>query len=180
MPLLWGLQLPTAKKLATTFVFGIGLVICLIAGIRLKYSLALDYNDFTYSINDIAILGPLEPMLGIISACLPMIPPVVAKFSKNKWLLAWRTKGDSDALGKQSESRRFGSQAIRTIGSSAPKRAFENSVLDADGYDELDDGNYPLVEYAARGGPPRGGGNKITCTTEVMVDSKVIPVEAQV
>jgi hypothetical protein len=176
MPLLWGLQLPTPKKLATTFVFGIGLGICVMAGVRLKSVLALDYDDFTYSIIDFAILGPLEPMLGIISACLPMLPPVLAKFSKNKRLLGFQTKGNSGASAKQPETKGFRNSALRTFGSSGPKRTFGSSVLDTNGFDELDDGDYPLVEYAASGGLHRGRDDRIKCTTEVTVNSNVLPV----
>ncbi|KAH7115007.1 hypothetical protein B0J11DRAFT_539612 [Dendryphion nanum] len=184
MPLLWGLQLPTAKKLATTFVFGIGLGICLIAGIRLKFVLALNYEDFTYSIIDFAIFGPLEPMLGIISACLPMLPPILARFSKNKRLLAWRSKGDSGvngagSSGKQSAVQTFGSKgALRTFGSSGPMRTFGNSgSRDESGFDKLDDeGDYPLVEYAARSVSPVGDDNRIKCTTRVTVNSSTASV----
>jgi len=146
------------------------------AGIRLKYVLAIDYTDFTYSIIDFAILGPLEPMLGIISACLPMLPPVIARFSKNKRLLAWSTKGDNSGSGKQSGSKEFRNRAIRTFGSSGPKKNYDHSVLDTTGFDQMDDGDYSLVEYAASGAGETG----IMRTTEVNVNSRVASDFSQV
>lgn len=55
------------------------LSICILAAVRVKYILELDFNDFTYSLYLFSILGIMEPMLAIISACLPILPPVFAK-----------------------------------------------------------------------------------------------------
>jgi len=75
MPVLWSLQLPTAKKFALTLVFGIGFVIIAITAVRIKFMLELDQSDITYSASQMALLSACVPLLGIINANLPILPP---------------------------------------------------------------------------------------------------------
>lgn len=75
MPVLWGLQMPTAKKVALTFVFGIGFVIIAVTAVRIKFMLELDNTDPTYSASQMALLSAIVPLLGIINANLPILPP---------------------------------------------------------------------------------------------------------
>lgn len=53
--------------------------ICLLCGIRLKYVLELDLGDPTWTVVNFGIFGAIEPLLGIISASLPVLPPVFSK-----------------------------------------------------------------------------------------------------
>lgn len=75
MPVLWSLQLPTAKKFALTLVFGIGFIIIAITAVRIKFMLELDQSDITYSASQMALLSACVPLLGIINANLPILPP---------------------------------------------------------------------------------------------------------
>jgi hypothetical protein len=75
MPVLWSLQLPTAKKFALTLVFGIGFVILAITAVRIKFMLELNQSDITYSASQMALLSACVPLLGIINANLPILPP---------------------------------------------------------------------------------------------------------
>ncbi|KAF2705688.1 hypothetical protein K504DRAFT_440054 [Pleomassaria siparia CBS 279.74] len=104
MPLLWKLKLKTSKKMGAIFIFGIGLIICLISGVRLKYVIELDTEDFTASIWMFAILGTMEPMLGIISACLPVVPSIIAHHSDRR-AMALTSKGNSSNASKSYGSR---------------------------------------------------------------------------
>ena len=97
MPVLWSLQLPTAKKIALTFVFGIGFLyvatefpqrgphqlmpdsILAITAVRIKFMLELDQTDLTYSASQMALLSACVPLLGIINANLPILPPAFKK-----------------------------------------------------------------------------------------------------
>jgi hypothetical protein len=145
MPLLWKLNMPRNKKIGTSLVFGIGLGICLIAGVRLKFVLEIVTEDFTATIWMFAILGGLEPMLGILAACLPMVPPVLARFTNNK-LMAWTQKGNSTAASK--ESKGFNSwpgSATRSFGGTVPK-GMGASKPDHDQFERLSDTEYPLVD----------------------------------
>ena len=56
--------------------------VCVITTLRIAISAQLDINDFTYDLIRIAIVTDLEPLLGIIIACLPLFPPVFQKLSK--------------------------------------------------------------------------------------------------
>lgn len=55
--------------------------VCAITIIRLVLSIHLNLDDFTYSIAKIGIVTTLEPLLGIIIACLPFFPPALKKMS---------------------------------------------------------------------------------------------------
>lgn len=101
MKLLWKLKMPTKKKIGAMFIFGIGLAICLMSGVRLKYVIELNTEDFTASIWMFAILGTMEPMLGIITACLPVVPAIIAHYSDNR-IMAWSSKGVSGTAPKRS------------------------------------------------------------------------------
>ncbi|KAI0003426.1 hypothetical protein F4779DRAFT_602043 [Xylariaceae sp. FL0662B] len=86
MPVLWRLQLPTAKKIALTFVFGLGFVIISITAVRIKYMLEIDNNDRTYSISQIALLSAIVPLLGIINASMPIMPPALRRIFNSSLL----------------------------------------------------------------------------------------------
>ena len=53
--------------------------VCVVTIIRLVFSTQIDLEDYTYSIARVGILTLLEPLLGIIVACLPIFPPAIAK-----------------------------------------------------------------------------------------------------
>jgi hypothetical protein len=134
MQLLWKLKLKTSKKMGAIFIFGIGLVICLMSGVRLKYVIELDTEDFTSSIWMFAILGTMEPMLGIISACLPVIPSIVAHYSDHR-VMAWTTGGKSSNSSK----------LYRSNGANGLSSASQTEHAD---FERLSDHEYPLMDKA--------------------------------
>ncbi|RYO82163.1 hypothetical protein DL764_009648 [Monosporascus ibericus] len=77
MPVLWGLQLPIAKRIALTFVFGLGFLIIAITAVRIKFMLEIDTTDPTFSISRIALLSAVVPLLGIVNANLPITAPAM-------------------------------------------------------------------------------------------------------
>lgn len=56
-------------------------------GVRLKFVLELDSNDFTNTITDFALWAALEPLLSIVSVSLPILPPVFSKIFKSNFVL---------------------------------------------------------------------------------------------
>ncbi|KAI8945997.1 hypothetical protein F4801DRAFT_94977 [Xylaria longipes] len=76
MPVLWRLQLATAKKVSLTFIFGLGFIIIIITSVRIPFFAQLDPADITYTVSKIALLSSLVPLLGIINASLPLSGPV--------------------------------------------------------------------------------------------------------
>ncbi|KAF2465217.1 uncharacterized protein BDR25DRAFT_240717, partial [Lindgomyces ingoldianus] len=78
MQMLWKLQVATKKKkkIGAIFISSISLGICLVYGVRLKYVLRLNQDNIMASIRMFVILGTMEPMLGIICACLPVLSAI--------------------------------------------------------------------------------------------------------
>ncbi|KAM0804931.1 hypothetical protein BDR22DRAFT_885025 [Usnea florida] len=79
MPVLWGLQMATGKKLTLSGIFGLGIIICIITLIRITIT---GWNHGTnaqkvYSL--IALFTCLEALLGVINACLPVLKPIFNK-----------------------------------------------------------------------------------------------------
>jgi hypothetical protein len=79
MPILWHLQLETRKKIMLIGIFGLGIGICVITGLRIRAVLELDLVDTSYTVVDMGIWSTLEPCLAIISACLPLLQPLVQR-----------------------------------------------------------------------------------------------------
>ncbi|KAI1373507.1 hypothetical protein F4677DRAFT_455936 [Hypoxylon crocopeplum] len=95
MPILWGLQLPTAKKISLTFIFGLGFIIIAITSIRIKFFSDLDPSDITYTFSKIALLSSLVPLLGIINANLPIMAPAFKKMFDSSLLSSTLKRSDN-------------------------------------------------------------------------------------
>ena len=74
--------------------------VCVVSGIRLRAIYSLDLINITSSVVDLGFWTALEPLLGIINACLPMLQPIVkACFARlNSFLKSYAALDD----GKQS------------------------------------------------------------------------------
>ncbi|KAI1150271.1 hypothetical protein F4825DRAFT_427485 [Nemania diffusa] len=83
IPFVWNLLLPIRKKIALTFLFSIGTLICVISLVRLVYNLNQSYmmTHFTEYAGIAVLLGSLEANLTIICACLPTFPAFSNSFS---------------------------------------------------------------------------------------------------
>ncbi|KAI0175870.1 hypothetical protein GGR52DRAFT_589650 [Hypoxylon sp. FL1284] len=81
MPMLWTLPMSTRKKIAISLVFGLGIFVCFATAWRtyhvVKFSTPASQLNFTVTIVEDALWSGLEITLGIINACLPVIPPAV-------------------------------------------------------------------------------------------------------
>ena len=97
--------------------------ICVITILRITSLKNLNFADFTYAVEPVAIWSVLEPTLGIISACLPIIQPIVRKLVNSR-AFAW-TK----------ESSMNHSSKIMRYGEADPKK-----------FRRLDDISFPLSE----------------------------------
>lgn len=82
MPLLWGLHMPQRKKLMLMGIFGLGIFVCVITGLRIESVLQLDLADVSYTVTADGIWSTLEPCLGIVNACLPLYQPLGQKVSR--------------------------------------------------------------------------------------------------
>lgn len=111
MPMLWRLQMSTTQKLAISAMFSLGALyvvpislhsqeqisvtnsaidprICIISLIRVVYVRNLDLQDFIYSSADLTSWSLLEPTLGVVNACLPVLKPVFQQLAQSR-LRTW-------------------------------------------------------------------------------------------
>ncbi|KAI0401751.1 hypothetical protein F4802DRAFT_600753 [Xylaria palmicola] len=83
MPVLWTLHMNRRKKIAITFVFGLGTFVVFSTAWRtynvVEFSKPAAQRNFTVAIIDDALWSGLEITLGIINACLPVIQPAVKR-----------------------------------------------------------------------------------------------------
>ncbi|KAJ5175934.1 uncharacterized protein N7482_001811 [Penicillium canariense] len=78
-PVIRDMRLSRARKIALGCIFILGLIIIAISAIRIKVEFDLDPEDPTYSSARKSLLSSIIPLLGIIVASLPMLPPAVER-----------------------------------------------------------------------------------------------------
>lgn len=76
--------------------------ICIISAFRIKSIADLDFADFTYSLINDGIWSALEPFLGIVNACLPILQPVIAWLGETS--LFSRTRGSLKGSNSKASS----------------------------------------------------------------------------
>lgn len=98
IPMVWWLHMSTQRKIELTITFTLGLMyvslytvpysidtdlyfysVCAITTIRVILAAQLKIDDYTYGTAKIGIVTNLEPLLGIIVACLPIFPPALKR-----------------------------------------------------------------------------------------------------
>ncbi|KAI0424683.1 hypothetical protein F5Y09DRAFT_335560 [Xylaria sp. FL1042] len=79
IPILFKLQMPSAKKLGVAVMFSLGAVICIISLFRIIALSNWDLDDVTFGSAEISIYSSVEPTLGVVNACLPTIKPALYK-----------------------------------------------------------------------------------------------------
>ncbi|KAI1643796.1 uncharacterized protein F4817DRAFT_348677 [Daldinia loculata] len=118
MPMLWTLQLNSRKKIALTVVFGLGIFVCFATAWRtynvVHFSTPEAKLNFTMTVVDDALWSGLEINLGIINACLPVMPAALQRIFKIPFLRlisfsTWRPASGSEASGLRPTWMRLGS-----------------------------------------------------------------------
>lgn len=156
MPVVWTLQMAFSKKIAISAVFGLGAAyvhsslfplwavplelanfcrsICCITAVRLKFISQINVLDEEFSQIKFNIFAALEPLLGIINACLPVLPPVFAKFFHSAaFRSAFKSSGVKSSTGEIELKNFNGRKGPGLVSSASAGRQFER----------LDD-EYPL------------------------------------
>ncbi len=93
--------------------------------LRIVFAAQFDVNDITYDYMKVSITTVLEPILGIILACLPMFPPSF-----------------KECLGGE---RKQDSQKVRSVSTIRPH---SNGMKQSPGIPRLDD-SYPLADLGS-------------------------------
>ncbi|KAI1331459.1 hypothetical protein F5Y16DRAFT_422985 [Xylariaceae sp. FL0255] len=84
MPKLYGLQIPLTRRLAIASMFGLGALIWVISFSRILAIWRWSLKDPTWRSNLICIYTILEPMLGVVNACLPTSRPALQRLFKSR------------------------------------------------------------------------------------------------
>ncbi|KAL4903832.1 hypothetical protein BDW74DRAFT_155471 [Aspergillus multicolor] len=95
VPVLWKLQMKRRKKIELALMFALGIAICIITIFRINMINDLVSTDLTYTTTPLMIFTILEPLLGIILACLPLLRPVFERVSAFRTLHSSRGSGDN-------------------------------------------------------------------------------------
>ncbi|KAK7924385.1 hypothetical protein PG985_006439 [Apiospora marii] len=100
MPMLWGLKLVTSKKVALTFIFGLGFIIIALTSVRIRFFSELDPYNITEP-SRIALFSSLVPLLGIVNASLPAMAPAINTLCRSS-IFSTSTSKSGGSSGDQS------------------------------------------------------------------------------
>lgn len=141
---IWGLHMPTKKKLKVSSIFIIGGLAVLSSVARLGYQVAVakDPNQ-SRAIMILSMLNLAEQFIGVIVSCMPVLPAFYRHLRNSKSQGASDEHGGLSAsiMGFQSKSKKF-SDGSRPSKRSATKDPFPLSTtgdLTTRGYEELDE-----------------------------------------
>lgn len=101
--------------------------VCAITIIRLVLSINLNLEDFTYSLAKIGIVTILEPLLGIIIACLPLFPPALKKIGGHMKTDPGTPNVLSSAMARL-RSKRSENSTFQRVDDSYPLTELENNT----------------------------------------------------
>lgn len=74
---------PVKSSSRTPMLTQLCLSVCVASGIRIHYITYLHNNiDITWALGDVAVWSTIEPCIGIICACLPVLQPFVRSLVK--------------------------------------------------------------------------------------------------
>ncbi|KAE8356842.1 hypothetical protein BDV28DRAFT_163023 [Aspergillus coremiiformis] len=80
MPIIWGLQMPKSQRWAINGIFFLGGLVCAASIVRIwAITKVKDSIDVTWVISDAMIWSNVEPCMGIVSACLPTLRPLLRR-----------------------------------------------------------------------------------------------------
>ncbi|KAF9894160.1 hypothetical protein FE257_009133 [Aspergillus nanangensis] len=104
MPIVWSLQMPKGQKWAISGIFLLGGFVCVATIIRIWSITKMKVSvDITWVIGDAMIWSNVEPCIGIVSACLPTIRPLLQRIPMLRlWGIfgSTRVTGDTGYSGK--------------------------------------------------------------------------------
>ncbi|KAJ8130819.1 hypothetical protein O1611_g2804 [Lasiodiplodia mahajangana] len=162
MPMLFNLQLSMPKKLGVASMFSLGAVICIISLLRVLWLVNLDLTDLTYGVGPGTIYSALEPILGVINACLPTIKPAVLRIIRII-IPSWANYAGS----------------LTQKSSVTDSKSHKVTSADTAPYRQLDD-NIPLNNLQRQGGIGNiGDANTIIITQEWSVNTSTQSASSQ-
>ncbi|KAF7595468.1 hypothetical protein BBP40_005804 [Aspergillus hancockii] len=104
MPIVWGLQMPTGQKWAISGIFLLGGFVCVATIVRIWTITKMKNSvDITWVIGDAMIWSNVEPCIGIVSACLPTLRPLLRRIPLFK---VWGLFGSTGITGDSGMNRK--------------------------------------------------------------------------
>lgn len=85
LPLLWRLRTTKGQKLTLTSIFVVAGFVCLCSIIRLVVLSRLEDVDLTWNYVNAGIWTATEPTMGVVSACLPSLRPLLKRLVSNTY-----------------------------------------------------------------------------------------------
>ncbi|KAI1375388.1 hypothetical protein F4677DRAFT_446470 [Hypoxylon crocopeplum] len=124
MPVLWGLHMPTRKKIVVTVMLSIGIMTISAMTVRLAMTAQVSSSDFIpESWADILLVTLMELWLCVIAACIPTLAPILQKYVSPAWnILATRL----------SRTKNRGSNTKPTIGIKYSKKKYRETNVSLD------------------------------------------------
>lgn len=172
LPVLWRLKLDTRRKLALSAIFSLGIFIIAVTGVRIKVILEFDPRDASYGLGPITFWSILEPLLGVINCCLPVIQPAISALTGQR-LWSKGGKGGPNIPYKWSGSSKHNGNKSRRMGPLDPMGKL-SSTTDAESQDALYENHIRGSTHATHIGL-----GQIKQEKTVLETSKAIMVEQQ-
>jgi hypothetical protein len=140
IPIVWSLRMPIKKKRGIIGIFSMGAMICILSILRTVNVTQIDFPDFHHYIHSLEIWSAIEPTLGIIVACMPVLRPAFTRISKSP-LLLWSHRSTELDEGS-SEENLTRSRNFRSITQRSDKGQFQR-------IEDPVDRMYPLCDIKA-------------------------------
>ncbi|KAL8646782.1 MAG: hypothetical protein Q9226_006714 [Calogaya cf. arnoldii] len=112
MMIVWKLQMNRSKKIGVMGIFLLGGFVCLASIIRMVYIHQIVVDDPTWTQVNPSIWSTIEPCMGIVSACLPIIGPQLRKtkllgsLTSSSWFSRSKRSGGHGASYEVASSER--------------------------------------------------------------------------
>ncbi|KAI4272273.1 MAG: hypothetical protein LQ337_005394 [Flavoplaca oasis] len=148
IPVVWHLRVRRSKKIGVLGIFLLGSFVCITSIVRFFYVGQIVPFDATWTQVNVTIWSVIEPSTGIVSACLPIMGPLLRLRIADVRSLSWFTRTKSD--GSPHHAGSAGQQNIVQMPErSAPAatsytKPRDMSVSDEEMATPLSDGNVGL------------------------------------
>ncbi|KAI9843173.1 MAG: hypothetical protein M1838_002736 [Thelocarpon superellum] len=164
IPMIWRLNFALKQKISVTALFLLGTFVVIASIIRVTTFNDVVAADITYTLVVSSTWSTVEQSVGIICACLPVLPPLFHRVvgATNSWRTGKSYTSSADASYRPSGSDR--SRTIRTFGQGSDKPRRDPDTLDADSVDasttafvKLQDAGHVVTTDVTSGKPGTDG-----------------------
>ncbi|KAL8895375.1 MAG: hypothetical protein Q9192_003675 [Flavoplaca navasiana] len=104
IPVIWHLRVRRSKKIGVLAIFLLGSFVCITSIVRFFYVGQIVPFDATWTQVNVTIWSVIEPSTGIVSACLPIMGPLLRVRLADVRSLSWFTRTKSDGSPHQAGS----------------------------------------------------------------------------